>query len=41
MDASLDAVVQLIELAILIFLVVRNVGFRERLKQLEEKIGRY
>lgn len=40
MNVTLDAIVQLLELAILIFLLVRNVGLRGRLKRLQERLDR-
>ncbi len=40
MNAFLDASVQLIQVVLLIILVAQNIGFRKRLKAIEEKLNR-
>jgi hypothetical protein len=40
MDAMLDALAQVIQVALLLILVAQNVGLRARLNAIEEKLSR-
>jgi hypothetical protein len=40
MNAILDALVQVIQVALLLILVAQNFGLRARLKAIEEKLSR-